>query len=884
MLRLSVLLLCCLQCALVFAAEDREVRSLSQARQHGLAQSLLLKAVAADVPQGPPQADLATFRDRILPVLQRTCVQCHGPDQQEGNIRIDTLNPDLLHGPDVSWWQEVSAVVSKHEMPPQGEEQLTAAERTQIVEWLSGELLSASQLQRSQAGQSAFRRMTRYEINYALQDLLGLPWDFAKDLPPEPVSKDGFQNSAELLQMSVSQLEAAREVFRGALRRAVVRGERPRSLFWSASMHQASADEWAGLEGQQQKLREQHAADAQALQQALEQFQKQHSRAGGLQYLDRQTGLRTGIGWGYGGAQHAWPALETLPEPPAAGGRVAEVRAGQRLIVELGDRLPDAGPLLVRVRAWRSESAAAKAVPATLQLEFGWQASNDSQASMRASVFEPVVEAVAEQPGWYEWRVELSEIEPRNLVRGTAKMGETPSPSELLRVINSSLADVPVQIDYVEVTSEAWQQWPPESHERLLRVPEGLGEDAAAAVILERFMQRAWRGRVQPADVAGRVSLFRAIRPECADFQEAILEVLSSVLASPRFLYLAETGGERGSRLDGPGLASRLATFLWCSLPDEALLQSGSSGALLQPAELRRQVERMLADSRSSRMSQQFVRQWLGLQLLDYLRVDRERYPRFDVSLKESMQQEPAQYFREVLVSNGSVLDFVHSDYAVVDARLARHYGLPEQSGSGFRRVSLPGELGRGGLLTQAGLLAMNSDGRDSHPLKRGIWLLERILNDPPPPPPPAVPVIDLADPEILKLTLKQRLENHRSQPACHSCHARIDPWGIAFEEFDATGARRTEVQGKPVDAVAELYNRRVLDGAEGLKRYLLEERQDQFVVAITAKVSAFALGRPLTFADRVQVEAVSRQLRQRGDGLGDLVQLLCASELFQSR
>ncbi|MFM7921427.1 MAG: DUF1587 domain-containing protein, partial [Planctomycetaceae bacterium] len=224
MLRLSVLLLCCLQCVLVFAAEDREVRSLSQARQHGLAQSLLLKAVAVDVPHGPPQADLATFRDRILPVLQRTCVQCHGPDQQEGNIRIDTLNPDLLHGPDVSWWQEVSAVVSKHEMPPQGEEQLTAAERTQIVEWLSGELLSASQLQRSQAGQSAFRRMTRYEINYALQDLLGLPWDFAKDLPPEPVSKDGFQNSAELLQMSVSQLEAAREVFRGALRRAVVRG------------------------------------------------------------------------------------------------------------------------------------------------------------------------------------------------------------------------------------------------------------------------------------------------------------------------------------------------------------------------------------------------------------------------------------------------------------------------------------------------------------------------------------------------------------------------------------------------------------------------------------------------------------------------------------
>ena len=180
------------------------------------------------------------------------------------------------------------------------------------------------------------------------------------------------------------------------------------------------------------------------------------------------------------------------------------------------------------------------------------------------------------------------------------------------------------------------------------------------------------------------------------DFQEAILEVLASVLASPRFLYLVETGGGRGERLDAYGLASRLATFLWCSLPDQPLLQSAASGALLEPAELRQQVQRMLADSRSGRMSQQFVRQWLGLQLLDYLRVDAERYPRFEAARKQSMQQEPGQYFREVLVSNSSVLDFVHSDYAVVDPRLARHYGLPQQSGTGFRRVSLPAELGRG--------------------------------------------------------------------------------------------------------------------------------------------------------------------------------------------
>jgi hypothetical protein len=248
------------------------------------------------------------------------------------------------------------------------------------------------------------------------------------------------------------------------------------------------------------------------------------------------------------------------------------------------------------------------------------------------------------------------------------------------------------------------------------------------------------------------------------------------------------------------------------------------------------------------------------------------------------MQTEPIEFFREVLNTNNSVLDLLHADYTMVNQRLARHYGLPEVAGSEFRRVSLPPELHRGGLLTQAGLLAMNSDGLDSHPLKRGIWLLERILNDPPPPPPPAVPRIDLADPEILKLSLKQRLENHRSQPACYSCHARIDPWGIAFEQFDAVGSWRTSVRGKPVDAAAELWNKTTLDGADGLKTYLLEQRQDQFITALVSRLATYGLGRPLRFSDAAQIEHIASQLRAEGDGLATLIELLASSDLFQSR
>ena len=176
----------------------------------------------------------------------------------------------------------------------------------------------------------------------------------------------------------------------------------------------------------------------------------------------------------------------------------------------------------------------------------------------------------------------------------------------------------------------------------------------------------------------------------------------------------------------------------------------------------------------------------------------------------------------------------------------------------------------------------MNSDGKDSHPLKRGIWLLENMLNDPPPPPPPAVPEIYLAGPEILKLTLKQRMEDHRNDPACISCHAKIDPWGIAFENFDAVGKWRDTIGKDPVDATSMLFNKHELRGMQGLKEYLLATRQDQFVRAMVHKMVTYALGRPLTFGDRSQVDRITADLRKQGDGLADLLILIVKSDLFQ--
>ena len=402
--------------------------------------------------------------------------------------------------------------------------------------------------------------------------------------------------------------------------------------------------------------------------------------------------------------------------------------------------------------------------------------------------------------------------------------------------------------------------------------------------MISRFMARAWRRSASHDEVNQKLSLYDKLRPQCEDSQDAILEVLASVISSPKFLYLVrDDAEEKGTQsISDFELATRLSFFLWSSQPDDELIRLAEQGKLSDAKVLERQTRRLLNDPKSQRFARHFTRQWLGMDQLDFLKFDAKVYGKVDPLLVEAMKKEPVSLFAEMLKNNEPVIDFIHSDYVLANHRLAEHYGLPEVSGIHLRKVGLPPESKRGGLLGQAGLLAMNSNGKDSNPLKRGVWLLENLLDDPPPPPPPAVPEIDLADPEILKLTLKQRMEDHRDDPACFSCHSKIDPWGIAFENFDALGQWRDEIGGKPVDAAGVLFNKNELRGMKGLKDYLLSNRQDQFARALTNKMAAYALGRPMAFGDRSQLDRITADLRKQGDGLADLVFLIVKSDLFQ--
>jgi len=818
----------------------------------------------AEAAQTIPQANLDHFRKSIAPVLNQKCLACHGPETSHGNLRIDKLDPDLLAGPDVERWREVYKVLGNSEMPPADEPdyELAAADRRNMVEWLSAEMNKASVVRRNRSEHSSFRRMTKYEYDYALQDLLGLTYSLVDSLPPETASEDGFKNSSELLQMSAMQFETYRELALKALQRVTVIGERPKPVTYIISM--------------QEEMKKATGGKAKPFQTTDENYRKQRNRP---HLLDQAAG--EGIAFSNGSAKPKPDAV--VDANPEVSPVVLVLPRSNELKINLDRFLPDEGMMRVRIRAGRTTMEPDEY--ASLRLIFSAHTSNNANFAQVVSQRDVPVTAPADQPEFIHFDIPLSEIQRNPFRKLETKF---PRRDEFLHIRNESSTrsgkeTLQVQLDYIEISAPYYPQWPPQSHLDIFIESENKNEETLyGREVLNRFLPRVWRRPVTPQEVDQFMELFAIYRPDFATFEEAMLEVLATALATPEFLYLTpQTVAKQPAvpqAISDFELASRLSFFLWSSIPDETLLQLANQQQLRDPKVLHAQVERMLADPRAARFSQHFVQQWLGLDGMESVTHVK------DSSLIEAMRQEPIAFFEEALQSNRSVLDFLHSDHAVLNERLAGHYGVSGVYGPHFRSVPVPPEKNRGGILTAAAMLTMNSDGKDSHPLKRGVWLLERILHDPPPPPPPNVPEVDLTDPRILEMTLKERILDHRNKPACLSCHSRIDPWGIAFENYDAMGAFRTKIKNKPVDATAALFNKQELAGVDGLKRYLLSDRQDQFARAMVHKLTAYALGRPLSFADRSDINRLTSQFRKREDRLGDLIHLITSSDIFHSK
>ena len=849
------------------AADEDTPPSLQEARDLGRSKSRLLKETSTATQPGStiPKANLAPFENSIRPILTKSCLACHGPKKSEGRLRVDQLNPNLLTGPDVERWREIYNALGNSEMPPADEPDyaLADADRGLIVDWLGAEIGKAYLVRRNTQQYSSFRRMTRYEYNYALQDLLGLPYNLVDRLPPEAVSEEGFKNRAEMLQMSAMQFETCREISLKSLQRVTVHGDRPQAVTYVLAMQELLTQATS-------------AKNAKVFSKNEDSYRKNRNR----QHL---------VNLESGQAIH-FPAAKPNPKPeaivgeqPAASPVVLALPHSHELKLNLDRFLPDEGVMRVRIRAARSSMNPDEY--ASLRLIFSAHTSNNANFSQVISPRDIPVTAALDQPQVIDFHIPLGDIQRNPFRKLETKFPRRDEFLSIRNVSNAKGGQEPLQvyIDHIEISAPFHAEWPPKSHRDIFIESKNREDETLyAKEILSKFMRRAWRRPVTADEVQQYLALFAKYRPELPTFEEAMQEVLATVLSAPDFLYLTQRSQRSNTkgpqRISEVELASRLSFFLWSSIPDEELLHLAEKGELRKPGVLKSQVTRMLADDRSQRFADNFVQQWLGTDGLDSVTHVT------DTSLRTAMEQEPVAFFDEVLKNNRSVMDFIHSDYAVVNERLAGHYRLPAIRGPHFRPVPITPQSNRGGILTAAAILTMNSDGIDSHPLKRGIWMLERILQDPPPPPPPNVPEVDLTDPEILKMTLKERIADHRNKAACISCHAKIDPWGIAFENYDALGAFRTAHKNKPVDATSELFNKQQLAGMTGLKRYLLMERQDQFSRALVDKMTTYALGRSLSFSDNADIDKIAVQFRKERDRLGDLVQLIAESTIFNSK
>ena len=452
-----------------------------------------------------------------------------------------------------------------------------------------------------------------------------------------------------------------------------------------------------------------------------------------------------------------------------------------------------------------------------------------------------------------------------------------------------------IEVQSAEFIGPVFEQWPPRHHTALL-APRESGENEAAHVskLLTRFMSQAFRRPVDKSETLPYLKFYQSIRPTLTSLEEAMQETFAMILISPDFLYLVEPSSETKRPLNDWEMASRLSYFLWSTMPDPQLFKLARENKLRDPKVLQAEIERMISDERSWQFIEQFADQWLDLGAVQRVAINPNYYPKFDDALKTAMQQESLHFFKEIFQQDLSALNFIDSKFTMLNEPLAKHYGLTGPRGSNFERVALNPKDHRGGVLTHGSILLGNSTGEDSHPVKRAVWIRERLLDDPPSDPPPNVPNLDPTNPDFANLSARDQLAAHREEASCKDCHRGIDPWGIPMESYGGDGLWRDKIlrkktKGKgmnklPVETETTLPDGHKIGNIADLKNYLLENRKDQFARAFTSKLLTYALGRRLEITDEKTVEDLTRKFIANNFRIKPLIQLVVASKTFQTK
>ena len=843
----------------------------------------------------PTAASADSYKQQLRPFLMRYCVSCHGPKVQKAKLRLDTLDPDLINGSDADMWQEVLDLVNISEMPPEdAAKQPSRSERKVVVEVLTASIREAVEARRSTDGRNVLRRLTAYEYNNTLRDLLYLDLRYATDLPPEGVAQEGFKNNSSVLGTSALHIEYFERIVRAALEKIILTPEeQPAPYFVRIEPELGFAEVSNDNDGQKKKRRKTPTSAGFALKVGENYIPGKNARAG---LFRLEHGERSGDSILLAGNRPSDKVGDPFAADRKVGGAKGDGRSGYQpeFRVEMYE-VPHDVPVLIRVRC--SAVPGAGGTFPRLSFELGSfrgagvsdqkEGANIEISSTEPEVYEFVVQGAnfpfqSNKPGRPSYFRIFNDFR-----RGTSRLTYDELPK--------------LKIDWVEIKSNHYETWPtPQRQAILFDSDHREDEDVYVREVLERFMPRAYRRPVSAEEVDRKAALFMRLRDQEKSFEATVISTLTAVLCSSHFLLIsepadvvvAEDASPERRRLSDYELASRLSYFLWSSMPDEKLFELAAAKQLHRPDVLLAQTKRMMADPRAAGFSRNFTSQWLDLAGIRRLAVNPEYFD-FAEKDKDLFEEESIRFVHHVLSQNLSITNFIDSDFAVVNPTLARHYRIPDVSG-GFQVLPVSQDNHRGGLLTQASMLFGNSTGAETHPIRRGVWVLERMLDDPPPPPPPNVP--DLPEPEVqdeASMSLKERLVAHAQVASCRDCHSKIDPWGVAFENYNALGQWREGTsdplvkaphQKVNVDPSTQLKNGEEIQDLDDLKNYILTEKKDQFRRAVVRKVMAYSLGRYLEFTDRSAVDSICETAEKEDDSLQTIIEQIVLSEPFSMK
>lgn len=816
----------------------------------------LASLLAGFVVAGAPWGSLRAAAGAAKAFEDFKCTECHDRDTKKGDLDLTALEWKMEDRGNFDEWVKIYDRVAKGEMPPAKKARLEPKAEADFLAKLKLGLARYCQEQEKTQGRTVLRRLNRDEYERTVQDLLAIQTPL-KGMLPEDAAVDGFDTVAEGLRFSTLQMEKYLEAADHALDAAAVLTQQPET----------------------KKTRNSLKED--------KEIRKS---------LDTPEGTITD-------KNSKNKHRHTLKELPDA---VVFFSDGYPPAQFRDLRAPVDGLYRVRISAYAYQT---KGAPVYMRV-YG-----DNYAEKRLLGW---YDLPADHPREVEFTAKL--LAGEHLLVLAMDVGYDEKGQGVYNVGADNYTGRGMAMQWAELEGPLVDSWPPKSTKLLLgeamlkevdpkkakyRNGKKEGYELAPtdphAALVERitgFAARAFRRPLEKGEADAFIKLATDAQAAGADFETSLRAGLRGVLTAPQFLFFTEQPG----KLDDWALASRLSYFLWSTMPDEALLKVASEGKLHEPAMMKAQVERMLKDAKAAAFVENFTGQWLDLRNIEATTPDMRLYPEFDELLKVAMVDETRGFFAEILNKNLSISNFIQSDFAMLNRRLAEHYGIPGVNGEELRRVALPTDSPRGGLLTQASILKVTANGTVSSPVLRGSWVLKRLLGQPPAPPPANVGSIE---PDTRgATTVREQLAKHRNLAVCASCHMKIDPPGFAMESFDVIGGWRDRYRslgngdrvqavfrgrnaqykaGPKVDASGEMPDGRKFAGIAEFKQLLLAQ-QDQVTRALAAKLLTYATGAGVSFADRDVVELMAQRTREQGGGLRTLVQEVVASSVFQMK